>query len=99
MCTKVQGTGIQIKNVILKHFLRLDLEPVQPIFPPSITDNEEIMQPSQTIFLFDARRRRALKLVRSSDHSARRSRCSTVVPTSRYRTRMCCAVPRYTVIF
>ena len=29
MCTKVQGTGIRFKKVILKGFLRLSIQPVQ----------------------------------------------------------------------
>jgi hypothetical protein len=29
VCTKVQGTGIRFKKVILKGFLRLSIQPVQ----------------------------------------------------------------------
>jgi hypothetical protein len=34
------STGIRFKQVILKGFLRLDLQPVQLIFPKSITDKQ-----------------------------------------------------------
>jgi hypothetical protein len=42
------STGIRFKQVILKGFLRLDLQPVQLIFPTSITD-KKIHQPSKDI--------------------------------------------------
>jgi hypothetical protein len=34
------STGIRFKQVLLKGFLRLDLQPVQLIFPTSITDQK-----------------------------------------------------------
>ena len=42
------STGIRFKQVILKGFLRLDLQPVQLISPKSITD-KTIHQPSKDI--------------------------------------------------
>ena len=42
------STGIRFKQVILKGFLRLDLQPVQQIFPTLITD-KTIHQPSKDI--------------------------------------------------
>jgi hypothetical protein len=41
------STGIRFKQVILKSFLRLSIQPVQLIFPTSITDKKSSMhQPS-----------------------------------------------------
>jgi hypothetical protein len=54
VCTLLEkknlSTGIRFKQVILKGFLRLDLQPVQLIFPTSITD-KKIHQPSNDILV------------------------------------------------
>jgi hypothetical protein len=75
---KNHSTGVWFKQVILNGFLRLDLQPVQLIFPTSITD-KIIPQPSKDI-LFSQRAPRGGKKGRGNSTVRRALQTAVLFP-------------------